>query len=259
MYIDDIIGNDTQVAKAALRATANAALMRAVNIAMRLAGFMRKHIGNGVDGHNDLIAAKEAAIQRAAQLNGAGRDAEPAERVMHRLMTLYLSLQVRMQDESWHKPMTIDEALLLVSTEREYDKTEGEEYIAALAKVLGESPDNLRARQAKQSVLSAERNRDLAPLAKTLLEECGDTGESEDQILSDLSLQVQFGIMAKAVDAAASQLDRDVDRSMRFVNSKSSVLRNLSISDTAAGKDVLNQLEAALTRFVERNSSELEF
>ena len=258
MYIDDLIGSDSQVNKAALRSTANSALMRAVGIAMRISGLIKKHIGNGIDGFNDLQSAKDAAIQRAVQLNGAGRDSVDAEQLMHRLMSLYLSLQARLCEEEWHKPMSIDEALLLISTERQHDKTEGAEYIAALAKVLGESEESLRARQAKNAGKDAERNRDLAPIAKTLIEGCGDTGESEDQILSDLPINVQFGIFAKAVDAAASQLDRDVDRSMRFINSKSSVLRNLTVSDTAAGKDALNQLEAQLSAFFNKHRSELE-
>ena len=46
MYIDDIIGTDNGVAKAALRATANSALTRAVGIAMRLAGMIKKHVGD---------------------------------------------------------------------------------------------------------------------------------------------------------------------------------------------------------------------
>lgn len=258
MYIDDLIGADSQVAKAALRATANSALTRAVGIALRLAGMYDKHIGNGVDGYNDLHSAIEAAKDKAVSLNMAGRDSESLESLMHRQMCLYLSLNVRLEDEQWFKPMTVQEAITLLSTDREYDKTEGAEYIAALAKVLGESEDSLRARQAKQASKDAERNRDLAPLAYTLLEGCGDTGESEDQIFLDLPVNVQFGIFAKAVDSAANQLDRDVDRSMRFVNSKSSVLRNLAISDTAAGKVALNDIEAMFTKFVEKNRDSLD-
>lgn len=258
MYIDDIIGTDNGVAKAALRATANSALTRAVGIAMRLAGMIKKHVGDGIDGYNDMRSALEAAQVKAASLNSAGRDSETLEQTMHRLMSLYLSLNARMVNEDWYKPMTVDEAILLLSTEREYDKTEGAEYIAALAKVLGESEDSLRARQAAQANKDAERNRDVAPLAKTLLEECGDTGESEDQILTDLPVNVQFGIFIKAVDSAANQLDRDIDRSMRFVNSKSSVLRNLAISDTAAGKQTLNDLEAQLTKFIEKHRDSLD-
>jgi len=258
MYIDDLIGSDVQVSKAALRATANSALTRAVGIALRLAGMFSKHIGNGVDGYNDLQSAIAAAKDKAISLNMAGRDADSLEELMHRLMSLYLSVNVRLENEQWHKPMSVDEAVLLLSTDRQYDKTEGAEYIAALAKVLGETEDNLRARQAKQASKDAERNRDLAPLASTLLEGCGDTGESEDQIFTDLPVTVQFGIFAKAVDAAANQLDRDIDRSMRFVNSKSSVLRNLSISDTAAGKLALNDLEAQFTKFIEHNRDTLD-
>lgn len=258
MYIDDLIGQENPVAKAALRATANSALTRAVGTALRIAGMLNKHIGNGVDGYNDMISAIEAAKAKAASLNMAGRDAESLEALMHRLMTLYLSLNVRMEQETWFKPLTIDEALVLLSTEREYDKTEGAEYIAALSKVLGESEDSLRARQAKQSNKDAERNRDLGPLAKCLLEDCGDTGESEDQIFNDLPINVQFGIFAKAIDSAANQLDRDIDRSMRFVNSKSSVLRNLAVSDTAASKLALNDLERELVKFVDNHRDTLD-
>lgn len=258
MYIDDLIGSDNQVNKAALRSTANSALMRAVGIALRISGLIRKHVGNGIDGFNDLQSAKDAAIQRAIQLNGAGRDSMEAEQVMHRLMTLYLSLNSRLSDEQYYKPMTIDEALVLVSSDREYDKTEGAEYIAALSKVLGESEESLRARQARVASKDTERNRDLAPLARTLLEECNDTGESEDQVFIDLPVNVQFGIFAKAVDAAATQLDRDVDRSMRFINSKSSVLRSLTVSDTAAGKAALSDLEAQLTKFISQHRDALE-
>lgn len=258
MFIDDIVGSDVQVNKAALRSVANSALMRAAGIAIRLAAFMRPHVGNGVDGWNDLEAAKQAAIDKAASLNSAGRSAEPIDRTMHRLMSLYLSINARMCDEQWHKPLSIEEGLEFMSSEREYDQTEGAEYIAALAKVLDESEESLRKRQATQSTKNAERNRDLAPLAKTLLEECADTGESEDQIFIDLPVHVQFGIFTKAVDSAASQLDREIDRSMRFVNSKSSVLRNLAISDTAAGKLALTDLEAALVRFMEDHASEIE-
>ena len=68
----------------------------------------------------------------------------------------------------------------------------------------------------------------------------------------------KFGVFVKAVDSAANQLDRDVDRSMRFVNSKSSVLRNLAISDTAAGKQTLNDLEAQLTKFIEKHRDSLD-
>lgn len=258
MYIDDLIGQENPVAKAALRATANSALTRAVGTALRIAGMLNKHIGNGVDGYNDMISAIEAAKAKAASLNMAGRDAESLEALMHRLMTLYLSLNARMEQETWFKPLTIDEALVLLSTEREYDKTEGAEYIAALSKVLGESEDSLRARQAKQSNKDAERNRDLGPLAKCLLEDCGDTGESEDQIFNDLPINVQFGIFAKAIDSAANQLDRDIDRSMRFVNSKSSVLRNLAVSDTAASKLALNDLERELVKFVDNHRDTLD-
>jgi hypothetical protein len=261
MYIDDLIGSDVQVSKAALRATANSALTRAVGIALRLAGMFSKHIGNGVDGYNDLQSAIAAAKDKAVFLNAAGRDSDSLEALMHRLMSLYLSVNARLENEQWHKPMSVDEAVLLLSTDRQYDKTEGAEYIAALAKVLGESEDNLRARQAKQASKDAERNRDLAPLASTLLESCvdaGDSGESEDKIFTDLPVTVQFGIFAKAVDAAANQLDRDIDRSMRYVNSKSSVLRNLSISDTAAGKIALNDLEAQFTKFIEHNRDTLD-
>lgn len=258
MYIDDIIGSDNGVAKAALRATANSALTRAAGIALRLAGFAAKQVGNGIDGLNDFVAAKEAALVRAAQLRSAGRDSESLEVVMHQLMKLYLSISSRMVNEDWYKPMSIEECLALLSSEREYDKTEGSDYIAALAKVLGESEESLRARQVKNQAKDAERNRDLAPLAKSFLDECGDTGESEDQILTDLPINVQFGIFAKAVDAAANQLDRDVDRSMRFVNSKSSVLRNLAISDTAAGKATLSDIEALFTKFIEKHRDSLD-
>lgn len=258
MYIDDIIGSDNGVAKAALRATANSALTRAVGIALRLAAMLKKHVGDGIDGYNDMRSALEAAKVRAVSLNSAGRDSETLEHTMHRLMSLYLSISSRMVNEDWYKPMAIDEAIVLLSSEREYDKTEGADYIEALSKVLGESEESLRARQAKNASKDAERNRDLAPLAKTLLEECGDTGESEDQILTDLPINVQFGIFAKAVDAAANQLDRDVDRSMRFVNSKSSVLRNLAISDTAAGKATLSDIEALFTKFIEKHRDSLD-
>lgn len=258
MFIDNLLDSDSQVNKAALRSTANSALMRACGIAMRLAGFAAKHIGNGVDGHNDLIAARDAALAKAQALNSAGRDSESLETVMHRLMTLYLSIQGRMAEESWFKPMSLDEALGLMATEREYDKTEGAEYIAALAKVTGESEESLRARQSRQAGKQAERNRDLAPIARTFLEECSDSGETEDQIFADLPVNVQFSLFAKATDSAANQLDRDIDRSMQFMNSKSSVLRNLAISDTAAGKADLNQLEATLTRFVQLNRHALD-
>ena len=258
MYLDDIVNSDNQVAKAALRATANSALTRAVGIALRLAGFAQKQIGNGIDGLNDFMAAKEAALVRASQLRSAGRDSESLEVVMHQLMKLYLSINTRLENEQWFKPMTVEECLALLRSEREYDKTEGAEYIAALAKVLGESEESLRARQAKNQSKDAERNRDLAPLAKSFLDECGDTGESEDQIFIDLPVNVQFGIFAKAVDAAANQLDRDVDRSMRFINSKSSVLRNLAVSDTAAGKLALNDIEALFSKFVDRNKDTLD-
>jgi hypothetical protein len=258
MYIDDIIGSDVSVNKAALRATANSALTRAAGIALRLAGMLEKHVGNGIDGYNDMKSALEAAKQRAASLDSAGRSSEPLEVTMHRLMTLYLSLNDRMVNEDWYKPMTVNEAMVLLSTEREHDKTEGAEYIAALSKVLGESEESLRVRQATQEAKNAERNRDLAPLALTLLEGCGDTGESEDQVFLDLPVNIQFGIFAKAVDSAASQLDRDVDRSMRYASSKSTVLRSLAVSDTAAGKLALNDLEAGLMKFVENNRDSLD-
>lgn len=258
MYIDDLISTQNNVAKAALRATANSALTRAVGISMRLAGMLKKHVGDGIDGYNDMLSALEAAKMKSIALNSAGRDSETLEHTMHRLMTLYLSISARLSEEDWYKPMSIDDAILLLSTEREYDKTESSEYIAALSKVLGESEESLLARQAKNSAKDAERNRDVAPLAKTLLEGCGDTGESEDQIFNDLAVNVQFGIFAKAVDSAANQLDREIDRSMRFMNSKSSVLRSLAVSDTAAGKATLDDIEKVFAAFFEKHRDSLD-
>lgn len=257
MFIEALLNSNTQTAKAALRAVANSALMRACGISLRLSAMYRKHVGNGIDGFNDLHSAMEAAKQKAAQLNSAGRDGDDLESLMHKFMALYLSLNTRMQDETFHKPLAIDAALTLLATEREYDKTEGGEYIKALSEVLGTSVEELLARQAQESLKYAERNRDLAPLAKTLLEECSDNGQDEDDMFTDLPVTAQFAILTKAIDSAANQLDRDVGRSLQFANSKSSVLRNLAISDTAAGKDALNELEKCFLRFHDTHRAEL--
>lgn len=257
MYIESLLDSNTQTAKAALRATANSALMRACGIALRLSAMYRKHVGNGIDGFNDLQSAIAAAKQKAEQLNDNGRDSDSLETLMHKFMALYLSLAARMKDESFHKPLELDAALTLLATEREVDKTEGSEYIKALSDVLGTSTEELLARQAAEQVKQAERNRDLAPLAKTLLEECADNGMDEDDMFVNLPVTAQFGIFMKAIDSAANQLDRDVGRSLQYANSKSSVLRNLAISDTAAGKADLNDLEKAFSKFYADNSSEL--
>lgn len=257
MFIETMLSSNTQTSKAALRATANSALMRACGIALRLSAMYRKHIGNGVDGFNDLRATVEAAKVKAAQLNSAGRDGDDLETLMHKFMALYLSLNSRMQDETFHKPLEVGAALTLLATEREYDKTEGSEYIKALSEVLGTSAEELLARQAQESVKQAERNRDLAPFAQTLLESCGDNGQDEDDMLADLPVTAQFAILTKAIDSAANQLDRDVGRTLQYANSKSSVLRNLALSDTAAGKADLTELEKCFTRFYELHRSEL--
>ena len=258
MFIENLLDSDSQVNKAALRAVANSSVMRAAGIAIRLASFAAKQIGNGIDGLNDFAAAKEAALVRAAQLQSAGRDSQALDVTMHRLMALYLSVSARLTEESWHKPMSLDEAMVLVQQDRDYDKTEGEEYIAALSKVTGETVEQLRARQAVMGAKQTERNRELAPLARTFLEECSDTGETEDMIFADLPLQIQSAVFMKAVDNAANQLDRDVNRSMQYASSKSSVLRNIAISDVAAGKADLNQLETSFLRFMQQHRSELE-
>jgi len=255
--VTTLADSDSQVCKAGLRAVGNSALMRACGIAFKLARLDAKNVGNGIDGANDSIAARLKAEADAVFLNAAGKEAITDYSLMRSLHSIYVGVSDRLQDESWHKPMTLSEAIAFMSTSQDYDRTEGAAYVAALAKVLGEKPDALWARKQADDAKSAAKNAALAPQAEALLESLAVTGVHEDIILSELPVNVQFGLLAKSVDSAASQLDRDTSRAMKFINSKSSVLRNLAVSDVAAGKADLNAVEKLLLDFVSDHGDEL--
>lgn len=258
MYIETMLEAQNPVAKAALRSTANSCVMRACGIALRLAMLSHRMIGNGIDGYNDLRAVRDAAKQSADWFKGTGKDAELPETTMHNLMALYLSIQNRMVDEDFFAPMSIDDAFMLMSQPQGAEVDKEDDVIKALAEISGESIEDLMARKEADNQKQADRNRDLAPLARTFLDECADNGADEDTQLAQLPINVQFAVFCKAVDGAANQFDRELTRTMRFSNSKSAVLRSLALSDTAAGKATLNELEAMLTKYIDDHKSELD-
>lgn len=258
MYIENALEANNSVGKAALRSTANSALMRACGVALRLAGFAMKHVGNGIDGYNDMHAVRDAARQSADWFSDTGKDAETLEDTMQNLMALYYSLVERLTEEDFFAPMTIDEAFALMSQPQGAGVDREDDIIKALSEISGESVDQLVGRKEKEQAKNADRNASMTPLAMTFIEECGGNGADEDQQWEQLPLQVRFGIMCKAIDSAATQFDRDLSRAMRFSDSKSSVLRSLAVSDTAAGKATLSDLEAVLVKFIEHNKSELD-
>lgn len=258
MYIEIALEANNSVGKAALRATANSALMRACGISLRLAGYAQRIIGNGIDGYNDLISARDAARGSAEWFEQTGKNAEPLEDTMQHLMALYLSIQSRLAEEDFFAPMTVLEAFTFMASGDGAEVDKEADLIKALAEISGESVEQLAARKDKESAKYADRNRDLTPLAMTFIEECNDNGASEDEQLEILPSQVQFNIFCKAIDSAANQFDRDLSRAMRFSDSKSAVLRALAVSDTAAGKATLSELESILSRFITSHKSELD-
>jgi len=258
MYIETALEANNGVGKSALRSTANSALMRARGIALRLANIAVRTIGNGIDGYNDMHAARDAARQAASWFNDTGKAAEPLEDTMQSLMALYYSLADRLSEEEFFAPMTIPDAFRLMSAPQGAEVDSESEIIKALAEISGESVEKLLERKEKEQAKSAARNADMTPLAMTFLEECGGNGADEDAQFDDLPLNIRFAIFCKAIDGAANQYDRDLSRAMKFSDSKSAVLRSLAVSDTAAGKNTLNDLEASLTKFIQQHKSELD-
>lgn len=258
MYIEQLIDANNPVAKAAMRSTANSCVMRACGIAIRLAMLSHRMIGNGIDGFNDLHAVRDAVKQSSDWFNDSGKDSELPEETMHNLMALYLSIQKRMLDEDFFAPMSIEDAFTLMSQPQRAEVDKEDDVIKALSEISGESVEDLMARKEADNQKQADRNRDLAPLARTFLDECADNGADEDTQFAQLPVHIQFAVFCKAVDGAASQFDRELTRTMRFSNSKSAVLRSLALSDTAAGKSTLNDLEAMLTKYIDDHKSELD-
>lgn len=248
----------SSVAKAALRTLANSALMRAAGVAFRLAAMQAKHIGRGIDGLNDLKSQELRAQADAIFLGSTGKDGDTLEQQMAKLMRLYLSVSASEKLEGFFAPMTISEAVEFMSTQQDVSVGSDDELIKALEQISGESREQLLARKEAENAKQASRNSKLAPLAHTLLETCTDNGQDLEAQFEELNLNTQFGVLAKMVDSAANQFDRDLSRAMKFSSSKSTVLRSLTISDTAVGKADLNELEQMLVKFVQLHSSELE-
>lgn len=257
-FIVDLLDSKSPASKAALRSVANGCLMRAINVALRLARQAKRHVGRGVDGANDMAALRDAAYARAAALNDAGRDAVPLEEVMFANFRLYSALHDRLldNDSEFERAMTIEAGFDLATSERELD-TSAEAELLALSKLSGMSIDDIKAAHAKDQQRMSASTTSLVPLAETLLKDTQLNGLNEDQLFIELPVHQQFNAFAKATEAATIQLQRDVVRAARFLDSPVPALRKLALSDTAVNKADVDSLNAQLERFILTHASEL--
>lgn len=256
--ISTLLDATSPVAKAALRSIGNGAICRAANLAMRLARQYSKHIGNGIDGANDLLALISEHRASAEWMNGTGREAQAQEETLNLLVRIHYAIHARTSEESYFRPMSLEEALDLVNTPQQVKPMEVRESLDALIKISGKSEAEILALHTKANEQYQQRDAGLLPIAANLMESVAHDATDEDELFTDLPVTVQFGLLAKCTEAAAVQLDRDVVKAARYLNSPVKTLRDLAFSDTAAGKGDFDDLEKILAKFLEQHGHEIE-